>query len=430
MYAGYLALGSQEIINNRRAAAHIENGICARGVELVHDDSWRYTHAWLGDDDYETPAGTGAPWVQEGRPESLEFGGVWGLNIEGLETGAVEQDVLEGVLDGGSAGYRRLPTRKITVEALLSAQSARGLQWGLRWLNRALLSDGCELGAEPRDLTFLESAPEYEQRGREADWARAGADRTRQVTSVVVTQLPEVQETFGSSVLRGEAGGTMARVEFELTALVPLIWSAPVALLEEQRLALGEELTTRFTELDEDGNCPALCSQDEGVLLDPDQGGLWSLPRPAAPGAVLGCRPLESRRSLYTVPEGLVPLAGEMRPTVEVRAGARDERNIRIRWARGKVYDDGAGLDCATVGEAMVSYLPAGAVLTLDGRSGRAWAATRGGEILDATTVVVGRAGAPWRAPRMTCGAPYTVVVDAEPETDARVQITGVTGEV
>ena len=165
------------------------------------------------------------------------------------------------------------------------------------------------------------------------------------------------------------------------------------------------------------------------MLVDPLVGPMWALPRPAAPGADIGCQLLDSRRSLFTIQEHMIPLAGEMLPTVTIRTAGREERNIRIRWARGLVTDDGAALDCQTVGEAMVTYLPPEAVLVLDGRSGTAVVHTEDGRELDATPVTVGRAGGPWRAPVLRCGAPYTVVIDADVPTRATVEVTGVTGE-
>lgn len=431
-YHGYLQLGEVEIVNSRRAIAHALHGVCSESFSVIEDDSWRDTHIWLGEEDYITPAETGAPWVDDDRPESLEFGGVMATNIEGLDTTVVEQDIRDATGDGGSAGRRRLPVREVRVECVLVAATSRGLEWGLRWLTRSLLSDGCsDDGSRPsRDLMFLESAPDYRQWEREFDLRERVGELTRMLTNVVVTKTPEVTQRTGRSIARGDAGACTALVEFELTALVPRVWRSPVEVLPVQRLSYGEEMSTRFQELDEDGSCPANCDDDSGVLVDPLMGNLWTLPRPVAPGVEIGCQLIESRRSVFTIREGVIPLTGEMLPTVVVRSGAREERHIRLRWARGLVVDDGAALDCQTVGEAMVTYLPPEAALTLDGRTGEAYVDLEDGRRLDATPVMVGRAGGPWRAPVMRCGAPYTLVVDADVDTVATVEVTGVTGEV
>ena len=80
----------------------------------------------------------------------------------------------------------------------------------------------------------------------------------------------------------------------------------------------------------------------------------------------------------------------------------------------------------------MVTYVPEDSRLVLDGRSGRATVATPDGRTLDATPVTVGRAGAPWRPARMTCGSAYTLIVDIDPDVaaDALLTVVGVTGEV
>ena len=429
-YNGLIQFGGTEIVNNRRAVAHAENGVASVGFSILADDSWRQTHLFTGDEDYITPAETGAPWVQADRPESLEFGGVMATAITGLDTTEVEQGISDATGDGGAAGYRRLPTRPVSVECVLVASTSRGLQWGLRWLTRSLLEDGRNGGAGPRDLTFLESCPDYRQAEQAADVQARVAGLMRVLTQVVVTKTPEVTQWAGQSVDRGDQSACTALVEFELTALVPRVWRSPVQLLGEYALSRGEELSTRFQELDEDGNCPANCDDDGGVLVDPTAGAVWSLPRPVAPGTEIGCQLLDSLRSVLTVPEGVIPLTGEMLPTVTVKSGGVEERHIRLRWARGLVVDDGAALDCQTVGEAMITYMPPNATLVLDGRAGTAVVTTEDGRELDATPVMVGRAGGPWRPPRMRCGAPYTLVADADTTTQATVSVTGVTGEV
>lgn len=428
-YSGFMQLGDVEIINSERAVQHSLNGVCARGFEIVQDDSWGQTHVWRGEDEYVAPRDTGAPWVEDGVDASLEFGGVWGMNVTGLDTLEVDQPIVDSFGDGGYVGYRRFPPRVVNCEVLLTAQSSRGLQWGLRWLTRSLADDRCDGSGEPRELTFLAHVPEFRRWETNFDVQERASAAVRQLTRVVMTKAPEVKEYSGHSILNGDSGSCTALVEFELTALVPRVWRSPVSLLNSYALSRGERLTTRFVEPGAGGECPGVCDDDSGVLTDPAQGDLWTLPRPVAPGAALGCDPLESRRSVITIAEGLVPLTGEMLPTVVVRAGGRDERNLRIRWVRGLVVDD-SNVDCESVGEAMVTYLPAGGVLELDGQTGLAWASLPDGTRVDATPVVVGRAGAPWRAPRLLCGSPYTLIVDAEPETEATIEASGVTGEL
>lgn len=429
-YEGYLRLGDTEIVNTERAYRHAMHGICSRNLELLDDYGWSQTHVWLGEPEPVTPAATGAPWVDEDEPASLEFGGVIGTSVKGLGTTEIEQDVEQATGDGGFASPRRLPARVINVECALIAASSRGLQWGLRWLTRSLMDSGCEGNTGPRDLIFLDSVPDYRQAEAEADLLSRINGITRLLTRVVVTQAPEVDELMGVSMLRGDTGACTALVTFELTALVPRVWRSPVTLLEPKAMIVGEQISTRFTNVATDGSCPAVCDDDEGVLTDPANGPLWTLPRPVAPGADIGCQLLDSRRRVFTIPESLTPSTGEMLPTVTVRTGAREERHVRIRWARGIIVDDGPDLDCKTVGEAMATYVPPESTLILDGRSGTAVVHTADGRALDATPVMVGRGGGPWRAPIIRCGAPYTLVVDTDVQTDLTVEATGVTGEV
>ncbi|MHA4858199.1 hypothetical protein, partial [Enterococcus faecium] len=68
------------------------------------------------------------------------------------------------------------------------AATSRGLEWGLRWLTRSLLADGCGGDSGPRDLVFLESCPDYRQWERPADVRERAGQLTRMLTSVVVTK--------------------------------------------------------------------------------------------------------------------------------------------------------------------------------------------------------------------------------------------------
>lgn len=433
-YMGYLRLGEVEIANNQRAATYMGGGFAPYSLEVMDGDEWHETHVWLGEPPYTTPEGDAAPWVDPGEPASGDFGGVLVTRLEGLDTTEIDQQTTQSSGDGGSAGTRRLPIREIKVEALLAARSSAGLAHGLRWLTRALLGDGCDgSGDDPRDLTFLDYVPDYRQAEFPEQTRARADDAARLVSSVVCTQSPTVQERMGGSHLRRDGGQAAVMVEFTLEAMVPQVWRNPRLIVPPTGLAGGDMIGTRFQPLSDDGSCPSQCVDDGGVLTDPNHGPLWALPRPAALSANIGCQLLDSRRTVIRIPEGTIPRSGEMLPTVEFQTGAQPERHLRLRWVRGWITDDSdEALACRTVGEAMVTYVPEDSRLVLDGRSGRATVATPDGRTLDATPVTVGRAGAPWRPARMTCGSAYTLIVDTDPDVaaDALLTVVGVTGEV
>lgn len=433
-YLGYLRLGEIEVANSARAAAYMAHGYAPHTMEMMDAGEWPETHLWAGHEPYSTPAQDVAPWIDPGVPASADFGGVLVTRLDGLDTTVVEQPTTQASGDGGSAGVRRLPTREIKVEALLAARSSAGLTHGLRWLTRALMGDGCDgTAGEQRDLTFLDYVPEYRQAEFPAEVRARGDEAARMVSSVVCTQAPEVQERMGASWLRHDTGHAAVLVEFHLEAMVPQVWRSPRLLLGPVGLAGGDEIGTRFQPLNDDGTCPSQCDDDGGVLTDPAHGPLWALPRPAALSASVGCQLLDSRRTVLRVDEGAVPTTGDMLPTIEVATGAQPERHLRFRWVRGWITDDSdEAISCRTAGEAMVTYVPGDSRLLLDGRSGRATVATPDGRTLDATPVTVGRSGAPWRPPRLTCGSAYTLIIDSDPDVspDLSVTVTGVTAEV
>ena len=434
VYSGYLRFGEVEVANSARAAAYMTAGFAPYTMELMDDGAWHETHVWTGEGPYTTPAADEAPWFDETVPASADFGGVLPTRIEGVDTTVSELQVSQGTGDGGSAGVLRLPTREVKVEAMLAARSSAGLSYGLRWLTRTLMGGDCEGGeGGPRDLVFLDHVPDYRQQ-EFPEQTRARGDAAARVLSMVVcTESPAVQDLMGRSHLRGDTGPAAATVTFTLEAMVPRIWRSPEVLAGPVGLSDGDVMATRFQPLSDDGTCPTQCLDDGGVLVDPSVGPLWALPRASSPSSSVGCQLLSSRRTVVRVDEGRIPPTGEMLPTLDVMTGPQPERHLRFRWVRGWITDDSdEAVSCSTVGEAMVTYVPENSRLILDGRSGRATVSTPDGRTLDATPVTVGRAGAPWRPARMTCGAAYTLLVDSDVDVspDLRVTVTGITGEV
>lgn len=426
MYRGWLQLGHTELANTARTVAYLRRGVRNSTLDIMHDDSWADTATWLGHDPYRSPWEDDCPWYDPTVPASAEFAGVWVMNIRGAESTPIDREVIPSAVSGGALGPVRTPPRTLEVEALVLAGTPAGLTYGVTWLGAALRGDGCSDGTETRQLLFLESAPPTDAELTPENIASLGNAEARMLADVAMTGGLEVEETFGRWHVDGH-GATGARVRFELTAAVPWVWGLPRPLVSDIRPYLGEPRTTTFENVSPDGVCPSGCAPTSRVLVDPAGPSLATLPRPLSPAVAAGCSPLQSRRTVWHLEAGRTATWMDTVPTVTIRAGARDERNIRIQWAEGRI--DGEATDaCSTVGEAMIGYVPAGSTMKLDATTGAATVVTVDGESLDATPLVSGRAGGPWRPPTLRCSAPYTLIIDTEQSVhaDTRVDVDAV----
>lgn len=407
-----MQLGQTEIANSRRVVRYMEHGVKNISAEVMTDDSWPGLATWLGrEDDWILPElDEDCPWYDPSIPASAEFAGVWPMQVEGLDSTPLDRETIEGAVVGGSFGVDRIPPRVITVEAVLIARSPAGLRYGVEWLGSALRGSNCRDGGGPRRLQFLNSAPAMDDRMTPENIQLAGNAESRMVVDVVQTGALEIEESFGTWALEGHQP-TGVRVSFELTAGVPYIWRTPLSLASGLRPADGVERTLRFENVDEYGNL-ARCEGQLSTLVDPEAAPLVDIARPVSVNALAGTKPLVSRRSSWVLEGGRLPLWAETVPSVIIESGSQAERSIRLQWVEG-VVDIDDDVTCQTVGEAMVGYVPPNSRMVLDALTGGATVITEDGLELNATPVVSGRWGGPWRPPVFACGNSYTLIIDS-----------------
>lgn len=426
MYRGLLRLGTTELANTRRTVAYFENMRCQTTLDVLHDDSWVDVHRYLQHPAYTTPTEDGAPWLVESRPETAEFLGVWVLNVEGMDSAPLAREGVESAGAGGGFPAPRWSIREMNFEALVVGATPAGLEYGLEWLNSALVQDQHQPLGGTREMLFLQSAPYVGWTASDEEVVAAGVEQERRLVDVVLTKPVVVDERFGA-YLPDPSQSIVAKVSFSLSAGNPFVWKAPRELFRAVQLSKGREESVYFERVDEKGNWSGTVVPDDAALFDPALPKPVALPRPMTPFTAAGVMPFLSRRSVITVAGDLVRPWETMVPTVTIRAGARAERSVRVQWVRGS---DIKRLAADSLGEAIVSYIPAGATLTLDGISGKATVVLAGeSTVRDATSVVAGRNGAPWRPPLLRSGDEHTVVVDAARDVDPGV-VVAATGSV
>ncbi|AJE32509.1 hypothetical protein B842_03280 [Corynebacterium humireducens NBRC 106098 = DSM 45392] len=422
MHRGWLQLGQTEIANTARTVAYMRNGVRNTSTQIVTDDSWPMLPYWLGrTTNWVLPeVDEDCPWYDRTDSASAEFAGVWPLRVDGLDSTPLDREVIEGAVAGGGFGVLRTPPREIEIEALVIGATPAGLAYGLGWLGAALRGDTCQDGGRPRNLLFLESAPAFDAQMTPSQVQALGNAQSRMVAQVTQTEGLRVEESF-SPWTAEDRGATVARVSFTLTAGVPWVWRTPTRLVSGLQPAAGEPLSLRFENVGP-GGVFEQCQQDVGLLVDPAAAPLVSLPRPVSPAATVGMQPLLSRRTQWTLDAGRLPRWAEAVPSVTVTTGPQAERAVRVQWVQGVVASE-SDITCGSLGEAMIGYIPPNSSLTLDAVTGDATVVTADGLLLDATPVVTGRWGGPWRSPVLRCSQPYTLVIDTLQNVHDQVRV-------
>lgn len=183
---------------------------CRSAIE--YDDSWPGLTDMLGDGVYRPEL---APWYTSRVPESAEFGGVWVMDVKGLDVTATSREVTETAGDGGAAGPTRTPVRRVQFDALLIACTNAGLTYGLQWLAEQLHTTDHRTDAT---LRYLAAHPSHSAADPET--------LMREVHGVVLTSGPDITNAVNAG--RGEHHqATMCRVSFELAVTRPHAYSPP-----------------------------------------------------------------------------------------------------------------------------------------------------------------------------------------------------------
>lgn len=435
-YDGLLVFGGMEIANSSRCSAYVRAGIAPVTMKVQHDDSWGWT-AWAeGDPEYRTPVLDEPPWWSVDDRDSDDFAGVWPLEVRGLATTEHERPVVEASGDGGGFGRGRWKPRVLTVRAMLIAATPAGLEYGLRWLTDALLGSLC--GNEQGDvLCYYAVAPDLdtEQVLEDEAAARACVDSyRRQLHRVSMTKAPAVDEWWGRqpgvdvSALGTRAGTSSApccaTVSFELTAGVPQAYWPEQLVADSVSWASAAVRGTTFTVAGADGRChDDGCGSAVSALRDPEGPLAPIVVRPVLAGGVPR-PPIITKRTAVTIPAAMLPPQGEAVPTVRIRTGARPERYLRVQLAPNPLGNaPSAVVACGACDGLTVRYLPADSELVLDGVTGRATVTAPGGEVMDATSVVMGPDGGPWVPPILDCRMDYTLVCDAAGDVPDEVRL-------
>lgn len=357
--------------------------VCADcNTQIGVDDTWPGLQEFLGDNEYRPEL---APWYVSELPESGEFGGVWVMDVTGLDATPVDRPITDTVGAGAVAGPHRDIARTITFEALLVACSNAGLEYGLNWLT-------CQLRKTADNTTtrlrFLNAHPD----GSSVD----PSTLVRELHGVVMTQEPQITESISTGRNRQ---ANMYRVNWELTALHPYAY-----LPDESVTVEWDQISRQPINWIHAADCrkPETC-EDMPIMFSaecvPEEIPVVDSPPPVCGG----CLPVSAiDKYSFRVPTMDKPFrCRETSVSLTIRNTGEGPLTLQGFW---RVC--GTDVRCEdNQWPIQVSGLPASAELHLDGISGRYWAYYDERRRLPVGVVGTPN-GAPWRPPvidRQTC---------------------------
>lgn len=371
--------------------------------EVVYDDSWDDLQAWLGDTIYRPEL---APWYSTQVPESAEFGGIWVMDVKGLDAAPSQRDIVEMAGDGGAPGPGRLSSRLITFDALLVACTNAGLTHGFQWLKNQIRST---VDRDDSVLRFMSAHP--------GDSAADPTTLVRELHGVVMTREPQITQAVNAG--RGEhQQATMYRVTWELTATRPHTYAPPITLPvawdEIEMVPISWVHAAECKEPDTCAPMPALFAPDCVIDLVP----VVATPPPTCGGCMPVCG---VSTYTYLVPTFSRPFrTRETAVTMNIVNRGASNLTLQGFWQRCN-----ARSDCDTdQWPIQVTNLPPTGVLTLDGIT-KGHHVYLGGRKRRPYGMVATPDGRPWRPPvidRSECWE-FVVVADADATFDVTLTL-------
>lgn len=425
---------------------------------------------------YSTPLLDDAPWVDEDAPESLDFWGLYPLDVTGLEDSSRTSTVLESLGEGGFPGQVRNATKAIVFSGVLVAATEAAADYGMRWLKQALNGGACN-GNTPQSggqLCYLSSPPDMDLPELQVEVRRAlslldgghptdlqtlkidGGGVTSLVDEVWGSGGPNTSYGLSTEVIRPRKPSfdpgpcldpyyrTMRNVGFNTGPTITskrtlsdgsAVWSVTFTGVAGNPWELGAEVPVILGFLDPHVTEPYVGGErpeggaidltgyiaDESLcavkvydpIYDPLAPAL--IAPPSVPTIPLGTYnpPKNWRRRQFTIPKSFVPAWGEVVPKVSVHARKADLRNLRLRfYADPFKIGDISDDPCAYCGDIVISYLPVDHSLILDGAEQTVRVIGPGGETRRADSLVFKTDGTPFEWPSLACGFGYIVTVD------------------
>jgi len=412
---GYFTYAGQEFINAPRTQAYTRHAGagwlkgCYGGDDL---------EVMLGET-YRSPLLDPAPWMDPDAPESYGFYGVYPLGVTGLEDSTRVGAVVESISDGGTVSRIRNATRAVVFNVALVGASDCSVDYGIRWLRRLLLGAACGSQASEScsgsDLCYLSCEPmlDWDHGGSLLDALTCLDPYERSLRRVVFNTGPTVtakQYTTDGSAVWTATFTAVAGNPWEFGIETPIV--EQFGAVTDPYVCDPKGLVNMNGPIVDDSSCRPVAYFP---VFDPSCPSF--IEPPAPPTVPIGCYtpPKNWKRRQFTIPEEFIPLWGEVVPKIEVHAPATASvRNLRLRFYADVDGDNNINDDpCAYCGDIVVSYVPAGETLVLDGSDQLVYVESAGGEgKRRADSLVFATDGTPFEWPVLSCGFGYIVAID------------------
>lgn len=465
----YFTLGGVELANAVRLNAYLQAD--SVGSPLTQASVCvcpTLTAESLGDEPYVDPATDDAPWYDPAVPESEDFAGFLVLSMEGLDEYPVARSVTNAITGGGVLGPARVLPRTIVVTGILLGATCCGVEYGLHWLQEAL--QGCAGQACDGDCMELYACCPDEEMTPEC----FTETHRRTLRRVALIDGPRVTERVGNGCTAGEcsSGADILTVEFTLVAATPWLWTESLPVLEARpprdtgtdcvtwcikgatndngfcvdvsdecpagstAVPVTDAACTGLTwPVKDDSACDATCRF--AACHETTETCSESKCQPPTPPTVAQldtcfCLPLAVERQCCDVDLTECPAWSVDTPIINVRSGSTPLRNLTIT-----IYertDDEDALTCEEIADLkrcsplaayIITYIPAGGAVTLDGQIGRA--IVECGGICETSPDVYGLDGGPLTFPQMDCSM-YVVCLETDvsnpPAADALFKLS------
>lgn len=424
MLKDYAAVGGQEVWNTGRLQGYLTNvgSPFTTGPDICTCDTLTPEVLGLGFSEYQTPALDPAPWYDTDLAVSGEYLGFLPLSITGVDDNPRGRQVSNAVGGGGVFGPVRNLPRTMTVTGIIIGTTCCGAEYGLHYLSEVL--SGCTGDACDGDcFVMYQCCPDP---GMTPAQFNAAYRRTFRRTAVI--SGPTVVKRDGDGTCASgncAGGGDIITVEFVLVAANPWAWTDPIPLLD---VALptpaGDAPCIDWclrNPVTETGDCEeSECLFGDCSTSDACADPMFPIPSPPQPTAPLTsfCVPLGTEEACYDIDLSTRPAWSNDVPVITLESGSGELRNVRIL-----IFTKPAGtlLNCAAIADAnrcdplaefLVTYMPPGAVLTLDGQVGKPLIVCN--DVCQTATTVYGdQDGGPIRFAEMGC-ATYCLCIETD----------------
>lgn len=425
MLTDFASVGGIEVWNTGRLQGYLRNvgSPFVTGPEICNCDSLTPAVLGLGFEDYQTPALDPAPWYDPDYPVSAEYLGFMPLSVAGVDDNPRGRQVNNAVGGGGVFGPVRNLPRTITVTGLIIGTTCCGAEYGLHFLSEVL--SGCTGEACDGDcFEMYACCPD----GETLTPVQFNAKYRRTFRRTALVSGPTVVKRDGTGTCASgtcAGGGDIITVEFVLVAANPWAWTDTIPLLGVPLPTPPEPSPCIVWCLQNPDTHVGTCDVGECLFGDctvPVDCGdpLTAAPSPPQPTTPLTsfCVPLGTETACYDIDLSDRPEWSCDVPMITLESGSDELRNVRILvFAKpvGSLLNCAAIADtnrCDPVEEFVVTYMPPGAVLTLDGQIGRALIVCN--DVCQTSTSVYGdQNGGPVRFAELCC-ATYCLCIETD----------------